>query len=243
MCKQGVSDAFPAQTATACPLPTPTQPLRLLIGALETNQVQALRTRGVSGYKTTQVSALTTLQIPALTSAQISVINATVIGGLTTDQVAAMETGDLAALTTRQIVKLSTNAMAVLSTEQLAFAQSRMQRLGVDHRADLRLQDYRDINDAPFDAICSIEMVEAVGREYWPTYFGAVSKLLKPGGRLITSVPNAGYCGLIAELIQGEFRYRPEGLLDNTHLRFFTRKSLNRFFEERHANRSRIDGI
>jgi GT2 family glycosyltransferase/2-polyprenyl-3-methyl-5-hydroxy-6-metoxy-1,4-benzoquinol methylase/glycosyltransferase involved in cell wall biosynthesis len=56
--------------------------------------------------------------------------------------------------------------------------------------------------------------------------------LLKPGGRLITSVPNAGYCGLIAELIQGEFRYRPEGLLDNTHLRFFTRTSLQRFFIE-----------
>ncbi len=70
-----------------------------------------------------------------------------------------------------------------LSTEQLAYAQARMQRLGVDHRADLRLQDYRDIDDAPFDAICSIEMVEAVGREYWPTYFGAVAKLLKPGGR------------------------------------------------------------
>jgi cyclopropane-fatty-acyl-phospholipid synthase len=70
-----------------------------------------------------------------------------------------------------------------LSTEQLAYANARMQRLGVDHRADLRLQDYRDINDAPFDAVCSIEMVEAVGREYWPTYFGAVSKLLKPGGR------------------------------------------------------------
>ncbi|MEI2624116.1 MAG: class I SAM-dependent methyltransferase [Giesbergeria sp.] len=37
--------------------------------------------------------------------------------------------------------------------------------------------------DAPFDAICSIEMVEAVGREYWPTYFQAVARLLKPGGR------------------------------------------------------------
>lgn len=56
--------------------------------------------------------------------------------------------------------------------------------------------------------------------------------LLKPGGRLITSVPNAGYCGLVAELIQGDFRYRPEGLLDNTHLRFFTRLSLQRFFGE-----------
>jgi cyclopropane-fatty-acyl-phospholipid synthase len=69
-----------------------------------------------------------------------------------------------------------------LSTEQLAFAQERMQRLGTSEQADLRLQDYRDISDAPFDAICSIEMVEAVGREYWPTYFATVARLLKPGG-------------------------------------------------------------
>ncbi len=49
--------------------------------------------------------------------------------------------------------------------------------------ASLRLQDYRDINDGPYDAICSIEMVEAVGREYWPTYFQSVHRLLKDGGR------------------------------------------------------------
>ncbi|MDO9112728.1 MAG: cyclopropane-fatty-acyl-phospholipid synthase family protein [Polaromonas sp.] len=74
-----------------------------------------------------------------------------------------------------------------LSTEQLAWAQQRMARVGAADKADLRLQDYRDIGktsgDAPFDAICSIEMVEAVGREYWPTYFQAVARLLKPGGR------------------------------------------------------------
>jgi cyclopropane-fatty-acyl-phospholipid synthase len=70
-----------------------------------------------------------------------------------------------------------------LSTEQLGFAQQRMRRIDRQDRADLRLQDYRDIQDAPFDAICSIEMVEAVGREYWPTYFQTVSRLLKPGGR------------------------------------------------------------
>jgi cyclopropane-fatty-acyl-phospholipid synthase len=78
-----------------------------------------------------------------------------------------------------------------LSTEQLASARERLHRLGVPSTTtsdgtkptcDLRLQDYRDINDAPFDAICSIEMVEAVGREYWPTYFTTVSRLLKPGG-------------------------------------------------------------
>jgi cyclopropane-fatty-acyl-phospholipid synthase len=69
-----------------------------------------------------------------------------------------------------------------LSSEQLSSAQERLRRLGKAGQADLRLQDYRDIDDAPFDAICSIEMVEAVGREYWPTYFASVSKLLKPGG-------------------------------------------------------------
>ena len=73
-----------------------------------------------------------------------------------------------------------------LSTEQLAWAQARMQREGVADRADLRLQDYRDIGkttqDSPFDAVCSIEMVEAVGREYWPEYFATVARLLKTGG-------------------------------------------------------------
>ena len=70
-----------------------------------------------------------------------------------------------------------------LSTEQLAFAQERLAQAGMGAQSDLRLQDYRDINDAPFDAICSIEMVEAVGKEYWPTYFESVARLLKTGGR------------------------------------------------------------
>ena len=70
-----------------------------------------------------------------------------------------------------------------LSTEQLAFANARMQSHGVQQRADLRLQDYRDIDDGPYDAVCSIEMIEAVGQEYWPTYFQTISRMLKPGGR------------------------------------------------------------
>lgn len=70
-----------------------------------------------------------------------------------------------------------------LSTEQLAYAQARMVRLGVQQQTDLRLQDYRDIDDGPYDAICSVEMIEAVGREYWDTYFERIARLLKPGGR------------------------------------------------------------
>jgi len=74
-----------------------------------------------------------------------------------------------------------------LSAEQLAFARARMADLagppGAGASVDLRLQDYRDIDDGPFDAVCSIEMVEAVGRAYWPTYFQSIHRLLKPGGR------------------------------------------------------------
>jgi cyclopropane-fatty-acyl-phospholipid synthase len=70
-----------------------------------------------------------------------------------------------------------------LSTEQLAFARARMARLGVQDQTELRLQDYRDIDDGPYDAVCSIEMIEAVGREFWPGYFQTVARMLKPGGR------------------------------------------------------------
>jgi cyclopropane-fatty-acyl-phospholipid synthase len=70
-----------------------------------------------------------------------------------------------------------------LSPEQLKFAQDRMQRLGLTEKADLRLQDYRDIAEQGFDAVCSIEMIEAVGQAYWPTYFEAIARALRSGGR------------------------------------------------------------
>jgi cyclopropane-fatty-acyl-phospholipid synthase len=68
-----------------------------------------------------------------------------------------------------------------LSTEQLDYARQRLERAGL--AADLRLQDYRDLADAPYDAIASIEMFEAVGREWWGEYFAMLSRQLKTGGR------------------------------------------------------------
>jgi cyclopropane-fatty-acyl-phospholipid synthase len=70
-----------------------------------------------------------------------------------------------------------------LSSEQLAFARERLAREGLAERADLRLQDYRDVDDTPFDAVVSIEMFEAVGREYWGDFFRTLRERLKPGGR------------------------------------------------------------
>jgi cyclopropane-fatty-acyl-phospholipid synthase len=72
-----------------------------------------------------------------------------------------------------------------LSSEQLSHARGRVQDAGLAERVELRFQDYRDIrpDPRPFDAIVSIEMFEAVGREYWDGYFETLRRNLKPGGK------------------------------------------------------------
>jgi len=69
-----------------------------------------------------------------------------------------------------------------ISREQHDYARRRMFEAGLAERADIRLIDYRDV-EGRFDRVASIEMFEAVGREYWPTYFQKVHDLLEPGGR------------------------------------------------------------
>lgn len=81
-----------------------------------------------------------------------------------------------------------------------------------------------------YDYIVCADVLEHLRRP--ETVLESCRQLLLPTGRLLVSVPNAGYAGLVAELLQGEFRYREEGLLDRTHLRFFTRRSLERFLSE-----------
>jgi cyclopropane-fatty-acyl-phospholipid synthase len=67
-----------------------------------------------------------------------------------------------------------------ISQEQLKYAQERMKRAGVEDMVELKLQDYRD-ETGHYDGIASIEMFEAVGEKYWPTYFDTVRERLKPG--------------------------------------------------------------
>ena len=69
-----------------------------------------------------------------------------------------------------------------LSTEQLHFANQRLADAGVVDQVELRLQDYRDTH-GEFDAIASIEMFEAVGEAYWPSYFECIARNLKTHGR------------------------------------------------------------
>jgi cyclopropane-fatty-acyl-phospholipid synthase len=69
-----------------------------------------------------------------------------------------------------------------LSEEQKAWADQRIAEAGLGERIEIRLQDYREVAEQ-FDAVASVEMVEAVGQRWWGAYLGAIARNLKPGGR------------------------------------------------------------
>ncbi|GAC1315366.1 MAG: cyclopropane-fatty-acyl-phospholipid synthase family protein [Acidimicrobiales bacterium] len=80
-----------------------------------------------------------------------------------------------------------------ISREQFDIARKRVAQAGLADRVEIRLQDYREITDGPFDAISSIGMAEHVGRASLRAYFAALTALLRPKGRLLNhaiSTPN-----------------------------------------------------
>lgn len=94
----------------------------------------------------------------------------------------------------------------------------------------LSLTNTGKIPDNHFDCIIFNDVLE-----HFPEYnvvLNAVKRLLKPRGFLVTSLPNFRYVGNLWEiLIEKDFRYKPSGILDETHYRFFTEKSIRRIFE------------
>jgi cyclopropane-fatty-acyl-phospholipid synthase len=69
-----------------------------------------------------------------------------------------------------------------LSTEQKAYAEDRLRKGELSSRTSIELIDYREV-EGQFDAVASVEMVEAVGQEYWPSYLQTIARVLRPGGR------------------------------------------------------------
>lgn len=84
-----------------------------------------------------------------------------------------------------------------LSREQLEVAAGQAAAAGVSGRVDARLQDYRQV-DGSYDAIVSVEMLEAVGEAYWPAYFAALDRLLAPGGRVAIQTITMAHDRLLA---------------------------------------------
>lgn len=86
-----------------------------------------------------------------------------------------------------------------LSPSQLAYARARAERGGFADRVDFALCDYRDVR-GQYDHVVSIEMIEAVGERFWPTYFAQLSARLKPGGRCVVQAIT------IADALFGRYR-------------------------------------
>ena len=102
-----------------------------------------------------------------------------------------------------------------LSAEQKAYAEARLAKAGLAERARIDLVDYRDV-EGTFDAVASVEMVEAVGQEYWPAYLGAISRALKPGGKAaiqLISIRHALFDGYAANADFIQTYIFPGGLL------------------------------
>lgn len=115
-----------------------------------------------------------------------------------------------------------------ISADEAALAAPHYRRVEVADLDAVRLAERFDA--AGYDFIVCADVLEHIRQS--PRVLAECRELLAPGGRLLLSIPNAGYSGLVAELMAGEFRYRPEGLLDDTHVRFFTRRTLLRFLRE-----------
>ena len=85
-------------------------------------------------------------------------------------------------LAIRAAARGATVHTVTLSSEQLALARQRVAAAGLSDRVTIELCDYREVR-GEYDAVLSVEMIEAVGHDYWPTYFRTIDRLLAPGGR------------------------------------------------------------
>lgn len=79
-----------------------------------------------------------------------------------------------------------------LSTRQHGFVRQRIHERGLTARVEVRLQDYREIDDVPYDRVASIEMGEHVGEQQYPLYAASLFRLLRPGGRLLLQQMSRG---------------------------------------------------
>ncbi|MEJ2856577.1 MULTISPECIES: cyclopropane-fatty-acyl-phospholipid synthase family protein [unclassified Saccharothrix] len=86
------------------------------------------------------------------------------------------------ALAIRAAQRGATVTSLTLSAEQKALAEQRAEAAGVGDKITVHLRDYRE-ETGRYDAVVSVEMIEAVGGEYWPTYFSMIDRSLAPGGR------------------------------------------------------------
>lgn len=102
-----------------------------------------------------------------------------------------------------------------IAAEQKAFIDARVAERGLEGRVEIRLQDYRDVTDGPYDAAASLEMGEHVGQGNYPTYVDVLRRSVRPGGLVLIqqmsrrSRPGGG--AFIESFIAPDMHMRPLG--------------------------------
>ncbi len=105
---------------------------------------------------------------------------------------------------------------------------------------DLESDDIKDaLTGRRYDVIVCADVLEHLRDP--GELLKTLSPLLASDGQLLISIPNVGHVGVVMELLDGDFRYREEGILDATHLRFFTRRSLLRMLDEHGLHAEIVD--
>jgi methionine biosynthesis protein MetW len=115
-----------------------------------------------------------------------------------------------------------------LDPEAAAEASSHCERVIVGDAETLDLDEH--LGDERFDAVLFADILEHLRDP--AALVRRVRPLVAEGGVVIASIPNVAHASVRLSLLAGRFRYRPQGLLDETHLRFFTRDSIRDLFEE-----------
>ena len=96
---------------------------------------------------------------------------------------------------------------------------------------DLESDEFKDaLTDRRYDVIVCADVLEHLRDP--GALLAALTPYLEPGGQFLISIPNVSHIGVVMELLDGDFRYREEGILDATHLRFFTRQSFLRMLND-----------
>jgi cyclopropane-fatty-acyl-phospholipid synthase len=103
-----------------------------------------------------------------------------------------------------------------IAAEQKAFIDARIRERGLEGRVEILLQDYRDIDSGPYDAVASLEMGEHVGEGNYPTYAAVVARSVRPGGyaliqQMSRSGPHPGGGPFIESFIAPDMTMRPLG--------------------------------
>jgi cyclopropane-fatty-acyl-phospholipid synthase len=103
-----------------------------------------------------------------------------------------------------------------LSAEQLQHIRGRLAQHDLEDRVEVRRQDYRELPDAPFDAVASIEMGEHVGEVNYPAYAATLHRMVKPGGRVLLQQMSRGHVApgggaFIERYIAPDMTMRPVG--------------------------------